>query len=184
MKLKLQLTDYLEAQLRAPFPEKLLDDNKQALVICHELVYRNVTYHGPDSRKWHSEGQRIGLPASEAKRLCREYKIKLIVGADPYRSGLYNYHLVTSGEKQIDGFSPWDWLPNDYPDVPRLEPSEYDDCWVPVRQRERGTYGPIFFLPYGLVQRLPLRGDLNWEQSSMIIDLAFEASMRHRLAPA
>jgi hypothetical protein len=182
--MKLQLQDYLEAQARTPFKQVLVDDSKEAIVITRELIYRGITYHGPDPRKWQAEGDRIRLPSSQAKPLAHGCQIQLIDSS--YAGGRWDHYRISIGEKDYDGFKPWDSLASDYADVPRLEPTEYDSLWCPVRDRRggRGDYGSLFFLSYGLVQRLPVKGDKNWENSSMIIDLNFENPSRRRMAIA
>jgi hypothetical protein len=176
--MKLELRDYLEAQKRAPFKETLVTGNKVCQVICKELTFRNKVYRGPNPRIWHSEGEQIELPAAEAKRLSRDCKVKLL--GSGYNDGPWDHFLVT--EKQIDGYRPWDSLPNDYPGVPHLEPTEFDSCWLPVRSRAGGL---IIYLPFAIYQRLPLRGDPNWERSALFIELAgFESLSWHGMANA
>ena len=54
-----------------------------------------------------------------------------------------------------------------------------------IREREggRGPYGELFYLPFSLIQRAPLKGALGWEQSPIVIDLPFESSgVRPRMA--
>jgi hypothetical protein len=181
--MKLELQDYLQAQKRAPFKAVLVNDNKPCLVIAKELTFRNKIYHGPNPRVWHSVGDQIELPASEAKRLRHEYKVQ-VLGTD-YLSGSWDHYRITIDQKEFDAFRPWDSLPRDYPNVPHLDPTEYDDCWIPTRSRKSGALGPLIFLPFGLVQRLPLENDPKAYLSTMVISLPWDAPSlsRHRPRP-
>jgi hypothetical protein len=79
------------------------------------------------------------------------------------------------GENKVDGFRPWD---RGYPDreIPSLSPTEFDSCWLPLRQTlSGGNYGPVFYLPFSLMQRVPLREGADAGGSSLVIDLPWES---------
>ena len=126
------------------------------------------------------------MPASIAKGWIKERKVRLINPSGRRELGAWDVFEI--GPQKVLGFSPWpSWDPDpSYGGlVPALPPTEFDQVWVPMRERLGGAGGPysaIFYLPFSLIQRAPLRGAKGWEGSAIIIDLPFESPTRHRMA--
>ena len=175
--MKLALEDFLSNQLRTPFPQKLVDDTKEAEVVVPELIRDGVSYFGPDRRKWHAQGDRIQLPSSQAKPLCHACATKLV--GTGYTDGRWDHYQISAGGMEYDGFIPWDRnITEQRKDIPQLERTEFDDLWLPTRDRSGGV---ITFFPFWQMQRLPLAGDEQnpWHVSDRVIDLkGFEPERR------
>jgi hypothetical protein len=145
LELPLELRDYLESQKRTPFPQKLVDDIKPCQVISKaDLVVGGRTYHGVVPHRWNSFGDQLELPSSQAKRLSRQYKVQ-VLGTD-YRTGRYDHYLIMIETEQYDGYIPWDATPRESPDIPQLEPTQFDNCWIPIRSRNNPNPGFPSFL--------------------------------------
>ena len=108
-----------------------------------------------------------------------------MIGIDPYRSGSWNrYRLRVSG-KDYNGFKVWKTLPREEPLAPKLEPTEFDALWLPVLHRVGPYADRIIFFTFAQMQKLPLKGDKDWQASSMVIDLTgFEHLSRQPMASA
>jgi hypothetical protein len=180
--MKLSLQDFLSAQLRrgGTFEETLLDEARRCEVVL-KLTWRDQDFYPADPRLGRLADV-IEAPASTVKIWYREHKIRLL--ADGVRRETGPWDAFEVGPQKLRGYRPWD-IELSEPHIPRLEPTEFDDCWVPVRERAHGrNYSELFYLPFWLIQRAPLKGDKKWEQSSIVIDLPWGDStpMRHRMA--
>jgi hypothetical protein len=94
--------------------------------------------------RWNSFGDQLELPSSQAKRLSRQYKVQ-VLGTD-YRTGRYDHYLIMIETEQYDGYIPWDATPRESPDIPQLEPTQFDNCWIPIRSRNNPNPGFPSFL--------------------------------------
>jgi hypothetical protein len=176
--MKTALEDFLQAQIRAPWPERLIEGTRR-IEVRKPLIFRNVDYRGPDPRVAGAPGELLEVPVAAAKEFYRAGKIWIISDGRDRATGQWDVYQV----KGALGYRPWDEEPNE-PHVPQMTPTEYDDLWCPVKECTAGgsgPYGPILYLPYRLVQRLPLSTDPKAEFSAMQICLPFEDSMRPRM---
>jgi hypothetical protein len=176
--MRLVLRDYLERQLRAGglVPETLVDGPR----VCEPLVkltFRNREYLPVDPRGIRPADQ-IEAPASIVKNWCQERKAVLVNLSGRRQDGRWDVYEL--GPEKWLGFRPWDsGQEADYAGIPKLSETEFDHCWIPVKELQAGRWSSVFYWPYWLAQRLPLSTDQKAaELARMVIELPFEDSPR------
>jgi hypothetical protein len=165
--MKAKLRDYFERQQYEPWPERLLDLPKSALVI-RGFELDGVTYRGTLDTEEIEYVPVLGLPGKTRGKISREQlrrppetvtaagsvvkklREKRLVQLIPPTSGQYDSAgspwdtFALGGSKR--GFRPWD-LPDDsvrYAPMPEDE-VEFADLWEPVRRWPRPE---IFYLQW------------------------------------
>src|SRR5260370_40661643 len=75
--MKTALEDFLQAQIRAPCPERLIEGTRR-IEVRKPLIFRNVDYRAPDPRVAGAPGELLEVPVAAAKGIYRAGKIWII----------------------------------------------------------------------------------------------------------
>jgi hypothetical protein len=180
------IIDFFKDQRRNRPLSRFLDLEKSALVL-HKLEHQGRTYNG--SADWvtvnHAgksgsmlRGQPeeiVTAPSSVVKIWRQKRLVQLVpptsVGYDDVGSPWDTYALPKGR-----GFCPWDPV-EDNMWAPRLPPTKYDEMWTPVRRysynwMKDGNWSEIFYLPWWICQKLPMKDEPSDRRPSLVIDLS------------
>jgi hypothetical protein len=184
--MKRQLEAYLLNQLTTPLPAVFCDVNKTGTV-RRGFEYGGQKYRGSEDlfdwkdgketlhipRRTHPhhchETCEISAPSSKMKQ-WQQQGLVLITGQD-FETAAWDVYDIDG----VRGYIPWPQARSSWQyDGGSLPPSEFDDCWLPIR----GVRPGLIYFPFWLYQKAPIKGRQTGYES-VVIDLAAVQQRAH-----
>jgi hypothetical protein len=182
------LKEFFWNQRKNPFPERLLDLEKTALVL-KRLEYKGKVFAGTEDWIEVSQAGKTGKltramlskPAETVTApgsIVRKWREKRLVQLVPANGSDYDAPGSPWDTFELPGhraYRPWDAVESTTW-APALPPTNYDHLWTPCRRYYRNwqkgdRWSELFFLPWKLCQRMPMMNEPNGQTPTLVIDL-------------